>query len=100
MTWNYRVVHRKYKGRNPEYDEDIYQIHEIYYDENGRAIAASVEAVPAYANDMEGLKWVLEKFSEAYKSEVLEWDSIPEKTNKCNTTTPETEIFGITPEGE
>ena len=81
-SWNYRVIHRKILGRTPEYDEDVYAIHEVYYDDAGKMVAVTTEPVPAYSENMKGMGWVLERFAEAYKKDVVEWDSIPEKGAK------------------
>lgn len=81
-SWNYRVIHRKILGRTPEFDEDVYAIHEVYYDDEGKMVAVTDDPVPAYSEDMKGLAWVLERFAEAYKKGVVEWDSIPEKGAK------------------
>jgi hypothetical protein len=103
-SWNYRVVHRKHIGRTPEFDEDSYAIHEVYYDDNGKMRAVSKEPAPAYAEDLQGLDWVLRKFREAYEKDVVEWDSIPEKGSKPfgvqNDTLDNEEPLGITPDGE
>jgi hypothetical protein len=81
-SWNYRVVHRKILGRTPEFDEDYYAIHEVYYDEDGKMVAVTADAVPAHSEDMKGLAWVIERFAQAYKNDVVEWDSVPEKGAK------------------
>ena len=47
--WNYRVVK---KG-------NLYGIHEVHYDGNGKVEYMSVNPVPAEAGSREDLKWVL-----------------------------------------
>jgi hypothetical protein len=81
-TWNYRVVHRRHLGRNPTLDEDVFAIHEVYYDEAGKVTAVSMEPSPVFANSMTGLSWVIDKLREAYEKDVLEWDAIPDKDTK------------------
>ena len=47
--WNYRVVK---KG-------NLYGVHEVHYDENGKVEFLSVNPVPVEAGSREDLKWVL-----------------------------------------
>lgn len=97
-SWNYRLVHRKHYGRTPEFDEDVYAIHEVYYDNDGKVRAVSTDPSPVYANDMQGIEWVLRKMQEAYTKDVLEWDNIPDKTAKPFGS--DSEPFGVTLDGE
>lgn len=96
--WNYRVVHRIHHGSMPEFNEDVYTIHEVYYDNDGKVRAVSSEPSPVYADDMAGLNWVLKKMQEAYTKEVLEWDNIPDKT--AIPFIADDEPFGVTMDGE
>lgn len=107
-TWNYRVVHRTHRSPHSkledgyDHSEESYAIHEVYYGVDGKVIAVSMEPVPAYAESLQGLDWVLRKFREAYEKDVLEWDNIPDKSAKhfdVNVDEPE-EPFGITLDGE
>jgi hypothetical protein len=76
--WNYRVVHRSHKSKIAGYIEQEYGIYEVYYNDKGLVTAVSQELSPCCAEDIVGLKWVMDKFVEAYSKPVLEWDNIPE----------------------
>jgi hypothetical protein len=92
--WNYRVIHRKVSAVNG-YDEDTYSIHEVYYNDNGDIYAFSQEPVQAWSDTVVGLKWVLEKFQEAYNKPVLNYENLLSVIKN-----PNYEPLGITNEGE
>jgi hypothetical protein len=88
--WNYRVVHRVHTSLVADYTEHEYGVYEVYYNDNGLVTAVSQELSPCCAEDMDGLKWVMDRFIEAHAKPVLEWDNIPEVD----------EPFGISHDGE
>ena len=71
MTWNYRVVRRP----DPDGTEHFY-IHEAYYPNNTveKADSITMEAIGVHAEDIEGLRWVLEKMLACLDKPVLEYD--------------------------
>lgn len=96
MNWNYRIVHRVFR-QGTDLEEHTHAIHEAYYDENGKVTSITTEPVRCWGDDIEGLKWCYEKFGEAFKKPVLEWDNIPEIGDESSV---DDEPFGITHEGE
>ena len=62
-NWNYRVMeHEKEK-------EDIFQIHEVYYDKEG--IAGDNRNGQIKSQSLEDLQWTLEQMLKASKKEIL-----------------------------
>ena len=93
--WNYRVIHRKIVSKNTNYEEDVFAIHEVYYNNVGDIISFSVEPSPVWAETPEGLKWVLTKFEEAYNKPILRYEDLINQIRN-----PNHETFGITHDGE
>ena len=82
-TWNYRVVHHQLVrghvvGDPPAYAPldagDEYSIHEVFYDDAGGVTKMTVDAMPVYADTVDGVRWVLDKMREACDKPVLEYD--------------------------
>ncbi len=74
MSWNYRVV--KTVTKIPLGDMDIsYGIHEVYYDENGDIVNISESLAHPLSDDLEGLKWSLERMMEACNKPVIDYNT-------------------------
>lgn len=69
MSWNYRIG---FKKNAVGFDE--YGVVEAYY-ENGTIVGVTDFTSP-YDENLEGLKWSLEKMLEACEREVLDLDNI------------------------
>ena len=74
MSWSYRVV--KTVTKIPLGNIDIsYGIHEVYYDDNGDIINISESLAHPISDDLEGLKWNLERMMEACKKPVIDYNT-------------------------
>lgn len=73
MTWNNRVIHRNIDG------VDMYTIHEVFYDENGKMMACTVEPAEAYGETISELLRTLSMYIDACAKPIVEWEDIPEK---------------------
>ena len=74
MAWSYRVV--KTVTKIPLGNIDIsYGIHEVYYDENGDIVNISESLAQPLSDDLEGLKWSLERMMEACNKPVLDYNT-------------------------
>ncbi len=74
MSWSYRVV--KTVTKIPLGDIDIsYGIHEVYYDENGDIVNISESLAHPLSDDLEGLKWSLERMMEACNKPVIGYNT-------------------------
>ncbi len=77
MSWNYRIVKRVYPDHvvdgKPYEDFGLY---EVYYDENG--VPDKLLSVPRQivCDDMDGITWTYEKFGEAIRKPVLNYEDI------------------------
>ena len=70
--WNYRVVEKNTTNKidcsNIEYETTVYEVHEVYYDEDGNITMWSVESISPYGEgcikDLEvDIKFMLEACS-------------------------------------
>ena len=66
MSWNYRVVHRIIN------DEDIFAIHEAYYDGN-EPTSITEESVHPQGKTLDELKRDFENYAKALQHPVLEY---------------------------
>jgi hypothetical protein len=74
MSWSYRVV--KTVTKIPLGLNDIsYGIHEVYYDENGDIVNISESLAHPLSDDLEGLKWSLERMMEACNKPVIDYNT-------------------------
>lgn len=69
MTWNYRVVRRSAEG------ETSYQIHEAYYDCDGKVWAITENGVALASDDVAGLVRTLPWYIEALLRPVLDFET-------------------------
>jgi hypothetical protein len=67
MSWNHRVVRKTH----PETGEYSYQIHEVFYDDDGNAEYWTAEAVVPFGETLEQLQKELACFQDALKATVL-----------------------------
>lgn len=71
MSWDYRVVH------SVDHDEDIYQIHEIYYSDSGEIRMWTERPVTPFGNSLNELIHDIALFGEAHEKPVLEKSELP-----------------------
>ena len=76
--WNYRVVYHppsKYKVGDTEFDRDEYlAIHEVYYDDDDRPNAMTVDGIvigDEGETSLASLRWILEHQLEALSKPIL-----------------------------
>ena len=79
--WNYRVVEKvlnKYE-HDTTYDTTSYEVHEIYYDEDGSITMWSAEPIAGYGEgDWRDLKADLEYMLEACSKPILKESDLPD----------------------
>ena len=68
-TWNYRVVHQKMD------DEDIFAVHEVYYDGAGRPELVTEDWAGIAGETREEAWGDLMMMMEAFAKPILEYDS-------------------------
>jgi hypothetical protein len=69
MSWNHRVVRREYPS-----GEVMYQIHEVYYNQARKADSCTQEPVSLMAEDLEDLRWTLQKMLACIDRPTLDYD--------------------------
>jgi len=75
MHWNHRVVKRIwYPGT--ELEEVTYAIHEAYYDENNNVTSITENPVDVRGEDIDGLKWVLEKMGKCLEHPIINYEDL------------------------
>ena len=64
MTWNHRVIRRLHD--TPDGTEEEYAIHEVFYNMNdGGKNSVTEDPIAPRADDLDGLRWVLERMLKA-----------------------------------
>ena len=66
--WNYRVLE---KGTD---DYKYYEIHEVYYDADGKIVAWTENPVDLYIESISDIKFLMKSFKKAAKKTVLRID--------------------------
>ena len=72
MTWNHRVMAHK------EGDGIFYQIHEVYYDENGVPESFTETGVAFGGESIDDLEWQIQRIKECLKRPIIAADNFPE----------------------
>jgi len=65
MTWNYRVLKSK------DGEDDWYQIHEVYYDENDNVKSWTVNGATVCGNTLVEVRSLLELMLKSLDNEIL-----------------------------
>jgi hypothetical protein len=74
MSWNHRVLAFEHKGNV------YFQIHEVYYNENGVPNSYAENAVSISVEEFDELEWTLDRMKECLKKDVLWGDErFPQK---------------------
>lgn len=74
MTWNYRILAHK----NVDNDEVYLQIHEVYYDQDNNPISYTENPITVGGEDINSIKWSLNKMQEAINKPILSVDNFPQ----------------------
>lgn len=90
MSWNYRVVRKNYGKRDAEgnledvrdYSLDYYEIHEVWYDENGKMCLISENPISVGGENMFDFINDLNAQITALKHPIVDYDDIPEEGSK------------------
>lgn len=75
--WNYRILVDIY------YNEEFFQIHEVYYDDEGKVNGYGENSVSIYTEEgLDGVKWQLDMMNKALDKPIL-WggERFPEEYN-------------------
>lgn len=76
MSWNHRVLAHESKG------EVYYQVHEVYYDDNGKPNGYTANPITISGDDIESIKWQLEHISKCLEKPILSLKYFPNEYTK------------------
>jgi hypothetical protein len=65
MGWNHRVLAHEHKG------EIYFDIHEVYYDDNGTPNGYTENPVSVGGESLKGIGWTLNRMKECLKKPIL-----------------------------
>ena len=68
MSWNHRVMKSK------DGDDDYYQIHEVYYDKDGKVDGYTDRGTSPCGNSLQELKEDLERMLKSLDKEILDYE--------------------------
>jgi hypothetical protein len=68
MSWNYRVLRKNYNGA------EYFEIHEVYYDSNGKPDSCTERAISPMGDTVEELKNEIEKIKKSFDLPVLNYE--------------------------
>ena len=69
MTWNHRVIKRKY-----DTGETYYAVHEVYYDDSGKPSSVTVLPVGIFEDTIDDLAITIDRLRECLSKPVLDYD--------------------------
>jgi len=75
MSWSYRVVKK----------EDIYGIHEVYYDDDGKPDMCTENSITMDADSADDLEWMIKQFKIAMNQPWLNYTDFCEETDDPTT---------------
>lgn len=73
MTWNHRVVHRKYDN-----GEETFGVYEVFYDDDGNPDKITTRPVEVMCDSVGGVRQTLEWMTKALRESVLEYSDFEE----------------------
>jgi len=76
MSWNHRILAHK------DGDGMYFQIHEVYYDKDGKPDGYTANSVSVGAESLDGINWVLDKMKECTNKPILLADDFPNELIK------------------
>lgn len=76
MSWNYRIVKRKYDN-----GEKTFAIHEVYYDKKGKIKMWSADPIYVYGGSFKELEKDLDAYIKAFDRPILSYRKLQKKFN-------------------
>ena len=84
MIWNYRIIRTVPRHALTELEEEFYNIHEVYYDEDGTPELISEEPIAIWGITLQELKNDLVYYLDAFDLPVLEMSYFDELKMKSS----------------
>ena len=76
MTWNHRVITKEYRGFNEV--EVLFEIHEVYYNDDGIPEMCTEDAVGVVGDNLAELKQTLRWMRKALRQPILNYADFEE----------------------
>lgn len=79
MSWNHRVVRRTYSHAHRD-DTILYQIHEVYYNEDGHLTISSIteEPIRIMEETVDDLRKTVERLTKCLEYPIIDYDTLEE----------------------
>lgn len=79
MSWNHRVVRRIYNHTHRD-DTILYQIHEVYYNEDGHLTISNIteEPISIIEETMDDLRKTVERLTKCLEYPIIDYDTLQE----------------------
>lgn len=74
MTWEYRVIRRKFPSEDGNGLDEAFWIYRVSYSENGDPVEVSTVEPPPNAEDVESLRAVLTRMARAFDNPILNYE--------------------------
>lgn len=71
MSWNHRVIRRRFENPVSKGIEECFTVHEVHYDDNNQPELWTAEPVEPYGESLEELMKDIERFKLAFNKPVL-----------------------------
>jgi len=75
MSWNYRVISSPYPSEDHEISR-TFEVHEVYYDDNGDIHGVTEKCVSPYGETEEEIRADMVHFQEAFNKPILRMEDI------------------------
>lgn len=69
MSWNHRIVRRNYSG------DVMYEIHEVYYDKDGKVSGLTQEPISIMEESLEDLKKTIERLQNCLEKSIIDYET-------------------------
>ena len=77
MSWNHRVVRRFYPNTHMD-DSMLYEIYEVYYNEDGTIQGLTENPISIREESLEDLKTTLQRISKCLDNPIIDYDTLKE----------------------
>ena len=77
MSWNHRVVRRFYPNTHMD-DSMLYEIHEVYYNEDGTIEYLTEEPVSIMEETVDALRITIERLAKCLEQPIIDYDTMRE----------------------
>jgi len=77
MSWNHRVIRRIYPNVHMD-DSILYEVHEVYYDEEGNIGSITQEPINIMEETVDDLRKTVERLTKCLEQPIIDYDTLEE----------------------